>query len=187
MTAKVVPPRRPQLPREEAALILDKHDIHEGVALLGIRGYYKNTLGIPGKNDRGIYDDAILLIARESYITFNANTDPSIRRPKVAVLQPGVWLYKMGIHGLSKPEAQRYKALVQAGPVCVLRDEASADTGWFGINIHRGGVRSTSSLGCQTVFPSQWDLFIAATEAELKRQNQRVIPYVLIEERENIY
>lgn len=161
--------------------MLQQHAIHDGVALLGIRGYYKNSLGIPGENDRGIYDDAIFLIAREAYVTFNANTDPSIRRRKVAVLQSGVWLYKIGIHGLSKPEPQRYKALVQAGPVSVLRDEMGVDTGWFGINIHRGGPRSTSSLGCQTVFPDQWAVFIAATEAELKRENQKIIPYVLIE------
>jgi hypothetical protein len=174
------PARRPRLSREELEdwLKQEKLDNYE-VVLVGKPGYYL-SMGKAGVNDRGIYDDAIFLLSPTVFARFNANTDPSIYRPRVATLQPGVWLYKIGIHGLSKPKARRYKALVQAGQVTVGRDGAGTDTGWFGINIHKGGRNSTSSLGCQTIPPDQWPEFIGLVEAEMKRHGQKVVPYVLL-------
>src|SRR5262245_48185267 len=117
-----------------------------------------------GENDRGIYDDALFIVSPETFVAFNANVDPSVFRRGIAALEAGGVRYKLGIHGLSRPAAQCYKALVQAGPVTVRRDETGNDTGWFGINIHRGGVSGTSSLGCQTIVPDQWPTFIAPVE-----------------------
>jgi hypothetical protein len=151
------------------------------VALLGMRGYYRDTMGRPGVNDRGIYDDAIILRTESAHVAFNANTDPSVARKHIAVLKRGVWQYKVGTHGLSKPKAQQYTALVQAGEVTVIRDQEGPDTGYFGINIHRGSYSGTSSLGCQTIFPDQWAAFIALVQSELKRAAQKIIPYVLVE------
>lgn len=148
-------------------------------ALLGIRGYYAKTMGPTPQNDRGVYDDAIFLLTPNGFQAFNANVDPSVYRPGIATLVPGVWQYKVGIHGLSKPAKQQYTALVQAGQVTVLRDGQSFDRGWFGINIHRGGQNGTSSLGCQTIVPDQWEQFIASVRGELKRAGQTVIPYCL--------
>lgn len=177
----ISPPAWPKQSRAEVEAILTDHHITDAVALVGIRGYYRDTMGQPGANDRGIYDDAIFLLSRYIFASFNANTDPSIARPGVAVLKPGVWRYKLGIHGLNRPAAQRYKALVQAAPVTVHRDGAGNDTGWFGINIHRGSRTTTSSLGCQTIVPDQWPAFIALVEQELRRAGQTVVPYVLRE------
>lgn len=171
----------PKLPYSDAVKYLVKAGVGDDVALLGIRGYYKRTMGNPTKNDRGIYDDAIFLVSKDIFVSFNANTDPSIYRKGVAVLKPGLWKYRLGIHGLSRPVGQRYKALVQAAEVTVQRDELYDDTGWFGINIHRGGERGTSSLGCQTIVPSQWDAFIMLVEREMKRAEQKVVPYLLVE------
>lgn len=138
------PPSRPRQPESLTRELLSGVDAK--VKLLGVRGYYQDTMGAVGKNDRGIYDDAIFLVTPTGYAAFNANTDPSVTRTGVAVLKPGLWLYKIGIHGLNKPKPKRYKALVQAAPVTVTRDGQGDDTGWFGINIHRGSETTTSSL-----------------------------------------
>jgi hypothetical protein len=60
-----------------------------------------------------------------------------------------------------------------------LRDNRGEDTGWFGINIHKGGYNSTSSLGCQTIYPTQWQSFINTVYDQLKRYKQTKLPYVL--------
>jgi lysozyme len=161
--------------------LLVAHGISDEFALLGRRGYYRDTMGEPGKNDRGIYDDAMILVTPTAYITYNANADPSIRRPRVAVLVAGVWSYRIGIHNISKSKDRQYKALVQAAEVTVRRDQSITESGWFGINIHRGGWNTTSSLGCQTIYPPQWDSFIATVELEMKRHARKRIPYVLTE------
>ena|SRR5436190_13112633 len=180
---KIVPPSRPLQTRAQTdALIAGRITIDpKHVYLLGVRGYYRDTMGAPGKNDRGIYDDAIILRSPTSHVAFNANTDPSVARKHIAVLKAGVWMYQVGTHGLSKPKAQQYTALVQAGEVTVIRDQEGPDTGFFGINIHRGSVSGTSSLGCQTIFPDQCPAFIALVQSELKRAGQKIIPYVLVE------
>jgi lysozyme len=175
----MLPPARPRIDRNAVEQILHKHKVTDSVAIIGMRGYYRDTMGKPGTNDRGIYDDALIIISPSAFVTFNGNVDPSIHRQAIAVLQPGVWRYKIGIHGLSRPASQRYKALVQAGAVTVLRDQAGYETGWFGINIHRGGFTTTSSLGCQTLPPAQWPAFFALIESELKRANQTTVPYIL--------
>lgn len=178
----ILPAARPRISREKIQLILAQHRVAAPVALVGIRGYYRDTMGKHGANDRGIYDDAICLISKDAFVAFNANVDPSVHRRAIAVLQPGVWTYQLGIHGLSKPKEQRYRALIQAAAVTVLRDGGKGDYGWFGINIHRGGRTTTSSLGCQTLPPDQWPAFIALVEAEMKRAGVSELKYVLTEQ-----
>lgn len=177
----LIPASRPRLERNAIEQILHTTKVTEVVAIVGIRGYYRDSMGRLGTNDRGIYDDALFVVSPAAFVSFNGNVDPSASRPGIAVLQPGVWKYKIGIHGLSKPASQRYKALVQAGAVTVLRDGEGYDTGFFGINIHRGSNTTTSSLGCQTLPPDQWPAFIALVESEMKRAGQTTIPYVLTE------
>lgn len=149
--------------------------------LVGMRGYYLNSMGAPNRNDRGIYDDAIFLVSHNAFASFNANVDPSTTRKGIATLGTGIWRYRIGVHGLHKAPEKRYKALVQAAPVRVLRDGQVDETGYFGINIHRGSRTSTSSLGCQTIYPTQWDAFIALVESEMKRAGLREILYLLTE------
>lgn len=181
MDNKIIPLFKPQKAEAAARDVARSAGISDAVALLGIRGYFLNTMGEPGKNDRGIYDDAILLLAPECYIAFNANCDPSLFREGIANLKTGVWKYKIGIHGLSRPLDKQYKALVQAAPVTVVRDGEGEDTGMFGINIHKGAANSTSSLGCQTIVPQQWESFITSVETQMKKHGQKVIPYLLTE------
>lgn len=176
----IKPNLKPQQKLANILAILAKHGIDEGAALVGIRGYYKDSMGKKGVNDRGIYDDAIFLVAPECFLAFNGNCDPGYYKHRVANLKEGVWQYKIGIHGLSKPAPKRYKALVQAAPVTVIRDQVGPDTGYFGINIHRGGANSVSSAGCQTIVPEQWPSFILSVELQMKKIGQKTIPYLLI-------
>lgn len=195
----IVPEDRPRLSYSEllpkvkaAGLDVDKHPVF----VAGIRGYYRKTMGDPGGNDRGIYDDAIFLVSPAFFGAYNGNTDPSRRKPGsgfgaakgMARLKPGVWLvYRFDNHG---SKSGPYPAICQrAGKVTVIRDGVAGDyedAGNFGINIHRGAWAQTSSLGCQTISPAQWDSFIASAHDQARRFNgpnwkNVTIPYVLME------
>lgn len=181
MAKIIIPNSTPQQKIEATLAILEKHGVKDQVRLLGVRGYFLNSMGDPNTNQRGIYDDAIFIVAPDFYAAFNANTDPGAYRKGIASLATGLWKYKIGIHGLSKPKELQYKALVQADKVTVHRDGGKIETGMFGINIHRGGYETVSSLGCQTIYPKQWKIFINAVEMQLTKHKQKVIPYLLIE------
>jgi lysozyme len=179
----MLPPSRPQQAKSKTQALLTKARVGDEVALVGIRGYYRDTMGVPGANDRGIYDDAIFLISPNAYATFNANTDPSVQRKGIATLQPGVHRYRKGKHGLSKPGGG-YPALRPATPgeaLPVTRD-GTGDSMGIALNIHKGGTRTTSSEGCQTIHPSQWESFIALVYSEMARSWQKTIPYLLVEQ-----
>jgi len=176
-----VPKLKPEYTKAKASKIVKDHGFKlDKCFLIGIRGYYKKTMGNPLANDIGIYDDALMVISPEYYATFNANTDPSVQRYGMANMVPGVYDYKIGIHNISKPANRRYKALVQAGEVTVDRYDKGLDTGWFGINIHKGSYNTTSSLGCQTIYPDQWNSFLANVEFQMKKHDQKTIKYILI-------
>lgn len=152
------------------------------VFLVGVRGYYLDTMGAPGKNDRGIYDDAIVLVSPSAYMTVNANCDPSVFRPGIASLVPGLHWYKKGYHGISHPGGG-YPAFRPASSdesVPVTRDGQPGVSKGIAINIHRGSLKSTSSLGCQTVYPPQWAAFQSTVYAELDRNAQKRLPYILL-------
>lgn len=191
------PNEKPRLSSEELQLRISKFNIDRmiyPVVVIGIRGYYKNTMGAPEVNDRGIYDDAIFINTPQVTAAFNGNTDPSAYRKGVgfaehtkgmASLNPGAWLvYKFGMH------RGKYLALCQlGGSVTVTRDGSPnyADTGNFGINIHKGSYDSTSSAGCQTIHPDQWRSFISLVKDQAVRYfgdkfDSKIIPYVLLEE-----
>jgi hypothetical protein len=180
----MIPRSRPQQTRDVTLGTLARHSITDPVCLVGIRGYYLDSMGAPGRNDFGIYDDALIIVSSNVHAAFNANTDPSragwnakAGKP-MAILKHGVYRYRVGKHGLSK--ANPYTALVQAAPVTVLRGPGE-ETGWFGINVHRGSRNSTSSEGCQTVPPEQWPAFIELIQIEMKRANAKTLSYVLTE------
>lgn len=159
---------------------------NDDVIVVGVRGYYRDSMGAKGKNDRGMYDDAVFIYTPDHFSSYNANTDPSRSGFNAnvgkgyAVLDAGVWRYKIGQHGVSK--GKPYRACVQAQSVGVTRDGGKKETGWFGINIHRGGRNGTSSEGCQTIVPQQWEEFISTLSEQLKIYAQQTFAYVLAEE-----
>lgn len=179
----IVPVRTPQI---NLADLLDRIQSVKPVVpvfIVGIRGYYLNSMGKAGANDRGIYDDAIILVSPTAYLTCNANTDPSVFRPGIATLKPGVHWYRKGRHGLSKGPGKSYPAFRPDNPeekLPVTRDGQAGDKWGIAINIHRGGYNTTSSEGCQTIYPPQWLPFQVLTYAEMDRYKQTRIPYVLI-------
>ena len=183
------PGSKPRLSTEALNKHLEKFDIDRKkypLLIVGIRGYYLNSMGKRGKNDRGLYDDAIFIVTPNATVSFNANVDPSVFRKRIATLVPGIYYsYKFDTHRGSKSQ---YPAICQRkGKVTVSRDGwKNLDTGMFGINIHRGGWSTTSSLGCQTIPRTQWDAFYQLAKAEAKRLlgsrwNKATIPYVLLE------
>ena len=102
----------------------------------------------------------------------------------MATLKPGAWfVHKFALH------KGKYMALCQrAGNVTVIRDgnPPYEDTGSFGINIHRGGYNTTSSEGCQTIHPGQWDSFIQLAEDQAQRYygskwKAVIVPYILLD------
>lgn len=182
---QMLPGNKPQMKKEDVQNVLNSFDVTKyPVKLLGIRGYFKKTMGDPSKNDTGIYDDAIFIISPDHFSSWNANTDPSRMIPNVAVLKPGgPYLYKVGLHGVSGPNP--YMALRQYGNVTVIRNGSvnvtDSPANRFYIDIHRGGYGTTSSLGCQTIHPDQWDAFFATVKSNMKANQQDIIPYCLIE------
>jgi lysozyme len=156
------------------------------VFLVGVRGYYRDTLGKPGVNDLGIYDDALFIVGPETFAAFQANTDPSARKPGIASLLPGVHLFKPGKHGISRPGGgyPAFRPATKDEELPVKRDgdpNIPSKRPGVAINIHRGGNNTTSSAGCQTVPPLQWDAFHALLTKELKGAGQKTFPYILIE------
>jgi lysozyme len=178
----MVPPSRPQQKREVSEKILAKAGVTDAVSLLGIRGYYSNTFS-PKGNNRGVYDDAIFIVSPNAYVSFNANTDPSVRRKGIASLLPGLYRYRKGKHGISKgPGYPALRPATKDEGLPVWRDDEGESIGYH-INIHRGGNNTTSSLGCQTIVPAQWQAFISLVYEEMDRYGQKTIPYLLIEQK----
>jgi lysozyme len=185
---KALPPSRPKANRstvEEAALKVWRAAGKEGSLppfyLFGCRAYYKDTMGARGKNDRGIYDDAILVVGPETFIGFNANVDPSIYRPKIATLKPGVHRYRKGNHGISRPGGgyPAFRPATKNEELPVTRDGVAVPWPGVAINIHRGGRSTTSSEGCQTIPPDQWGLFYDVVSNEMKKNGVREFDYIL--------
>lgn len=159
-----------------AAKILDR------VVLVGVRGYYRDSMGKPGTNDRGIYDDALFIVSPTHFSSWNANTDPSTHRPGIASLVPGVHRYRPGNHGISRPGGgyPAFRPATKNEELPVTRDGVPNPRPGVAINIHRGSRTSTSSEGCQTVPPQQWDAFHAALSGEMKRHKVTTFPYLLM-------
>ncbi len=186
------PKWNPQAKRELVQALATQALAQAGIATLpevivvGVRGYYRDTMGAPGKNDRGIYDDAIFVIGPDTYASFNSNTDPSAWRPGIASLLPGVHWYRQGNHGITRPGGgyPAFRPATKGEALPVRRDGESAvpsSRPGIAINIHRGGYNTTSSEGCQTIHPSQWDAFHSLVTMQLKRTGSTRFPYVLVD------
>lgn len=182
---KIIPPNRPLQPRANTQDLIRTYAYDspaDQVVVLGVRGYYRDTMGKPGVNDRGIYDDALFIYSPTVHAAFNANTDPSVIRKGIASLVPGAYRYRPGKHGISRPGGgyPAFRPATKDEELPVTRDGVVNPRPGVAINIHKGGYGTTSSEGCQTIFPDQWAAFHALLMSELSRYNQKTFPYVLV-------
>lgn len=150
--------------------------------LLGVRNYYTDSFD-PGGSGRGLYDDAIFVVGPEVFVSFNANTDPSVFRKGIATLATGWHEYKPGNHGISRPGGgyPAFRPATKNEELPVTRDGIAVPWPGAAVNIHCGGRNSTSSEGCQTIHPSQWDAFHTLVSMELKRAGLKKFYYGLID------
>ena len=153
--------------------------------VVGVRSYYRDSMGVVGKGDRGIYDDAVFVVAPESFASFRANVDPSVFRRGVASLIPGWYPYRPGNHGISRPgggyPAFRPATKGEALPVTRDGEDGRSKRDGVAINIHKGGYNTTSSEGCQTIYPPEWPAFHALVHMELKRAGLKRFWYGLLD------
>jgi hypothetical protein len=144
-------------------------------------------MGEKGKNDRGIYDDAFVLMDSKGYFkTFNGNTDPRLEKQGIAMLLPGLHFFIPGLHGFKHGPYPAFRTMPDAKSkqevLPVLRDGQKGIQKGYTINLHKGGQYSTNSAGCQTVFADQWLEFQQEAYRLLKEHEQKYLPYLLIEE-----
>ena len=155
--------------------------------LLFGRGYYLDTMGVPGKNDRGIYDDAVFIVSDRVFASFNANTDPSRYKAGLSTILPGFYPYKRGNHGITRPGGgyPAFRPATKGEALPVRRDGESGRSKRDGVanNIHKGGVNGTSSEGCLTIPPSQWPSFYSIVTAEMDRMKLKTIWVGVTEDR----
>ena len=193
-----IPRSRPKADRETVinGLIesgLWSNDDVTKLSVVGVRGYYEDSMGKPGVNDRGMYDDAAFVISPETFKSFNFNTDPhSYRRGRATLASPQRVVYIPGYHGYGRRTG--HPAFRQASDVVVRRDGGTGHgkplgggrfkdraSARFWINLHRGGRTTTASAGCQTVPPAQWEEFYRLVRAELKEYEQSHFSYYLFD------
>jgi lysozyme len=167
--------KTPKMTREEIAAIVSNSGVCSDVVIVGIRGYYRDSMGIFGKNDRGIYDDAIFVLSPNEFQAFQANVDPSVFRKGIANLKVGVYKVVKWIH------KGKYAAL-QIVRDTVLRDgETNEDSGRHGINFHYGSETQTWSEGCQTLPRSIYWNFLNLVYSEMQKYHLDSVQYILID------
>lgn len=167
--------KTPKMSREEITAIVVNSGVRSDVVIVGIRGYYRDTMGKVGVNDRGIYDDAIFVLSPNEFKAFQANVDPSVFRKGIANLKVGVYKVVKWIH------RGKYAALQIVNDVVVRDGETKEDSGRHGINFHYGSETQTWSQGCQTLPRSIYWAFLNLVYSEMQKYHLDSIQYVLID------
>lgn len=161
------------------------------MCVVGIRGFHSD-MGKKDVNDRGIYDDVIAVLSPDQFRVFSGNTDPSRFREGVAMLvAPQTIRYISGYHGYGRKSG--HAAFRQDSNVIVKRDGGvgngkalgnglftDSESNRFWTNLHRGGVNTTSSEGCQTITNNQWSEFHSLVHKQMDKYNQDSFKYYLI-------
>jgi lysozyme len=185
----MIPKSRPQITPSQLQKILGPALAVNPVVLVAVRGYYLDSMGKAGVNDRGIYDDAAFVVSPTTFTAFNFNVDPSIHRAGIASILPGVHWFRRGRHGIGRDRPGKILSYPAFRPATagerlpVSRDGERGRSKRDGVatNIHKGSRSSTSSEGCLTVPPAQWDEFYHLVNSEMKRHGVTEFPVILLE------
>lgn len=174
----LIPKTRPQAGRSDVLKYLADAGYDLGtwpVVIVGVRGYYKRTMGKPFENDRNLYDDAMFIVTADRLAAFNCNVDPSRYRKGIASL-------KAGIYNVVKWRHKGKYAALQITNDAVTRDgQSGVDHGRHGINFHYGGDNDTWSEGCQTFPQSQYWQFQGLIYELMDTHRLKSVPYILVE------
>lgn len=168
----------PKKTKDEIKKILSDNGIildREKVCIIGIRGYYADTFGKPGVNDRNVYDDAIFVVSENDFGAFQANVDPSVYRHRIAQLVPGVY------DAVKWRHKGKYDALQIVKDTVRREGVKNLDTGRHGINFHYGGS-GTWSEGCQTFPQSSYWFFLRKVYSLMDKYGKRSVKYLLIDQ-----
>lgn len=193
--------KQPQLKEDEIRAILTANGVDQRkMTVVAIRGYYLDSMGKPGRNDRRIWDDAMFVVWPDGIARFQANTDPNgYRKGRGTGRGKGMAMLKPGIHKYGTGKHKGRVAFRQTEKFTVIRDgnPPYEHCGMHAINLHDGGYTSTSSLGCQTLSKAgnTWLRFRQLVYSLLddcknpfrkndRGQKVRSFDYVLIEETE---
>jgi len=175
----IKPQSRPKASRDEILKYLVAAGVDlakEKVAVVGIRGYYKDTMGTPFVNDRNLYDDAFFVLTETGMTAFNGNVDPSKFRKGIASLVAG--LYRLVKHR----HKGKYDALTIVVDTVTRDGQAGTDKGHHAINFHYGGdFTTTGSEGCQTLPKSQWPEYQHLVYGLMDKFKLASVAYLLVE------
>lgn len=151
------------------------------VVVFAVRGYFLNSMGKPGVNDFGLYDDAWIVYENGNLVrTFNANTDPSKHKSNLAWLNTGVYQFYKGRH---RNRIDAFRAYPEGVKWRCKRETFGGqvvDSWCSHINIHDGGINNTWSEGCQTSF--QFAEFRELVYGLMAKHKQKLLTYVLLDE-----
>lgn len=195
----------PTLTHEQALDLVGSKGVAEKAVLIGLR----SKSSVYGEKDA--YTDALGLLTPDGYTEWKLNTLPTKWEPGMACLQPGVWKFRKGIHGMhhldldhnaedkaayqwllahvgqDHPDpkyALSYWAGREIPPMTVIRNgragtETDSAAAPFFIDLHHGGINTTSSEACQTVPITIWHEVRAAFFGAMDKYQQTEMPYVL--------
>jgi len=175
----IIPTSRPKATREEILRHITAAGLdvsREKAVIVYVRGYYRDSMGKPGRNDIGIYDDAAFVVTEKVFRAFNANTDPAKAGHSFAMLEPGVYDFYQGKH---KGKYDALRPYPEGVRLPCTRDGVRSTCA--NTNQHRGGYNATYSEGCLTFPPSQYDEFIRVAYGEMNRFGKKTIKTVLVE------
>ena len=161
-------------------------DMFPELFVLAVRGYFSQTIGEAG-NDINVYDDAHFIVSPLGISAWNSNVDPTrygwnAKAGKyMARLSAGCWKFQRLIHRAKYQAFGQGDNLVRVDRVRADGSIARVETGLFGINDHLGGENGTSSEGCMTHPPTQWNDYRKKLNKVLALASLKQFDFILVE------